>query len=174
MIVITIDPGTLTGWTCGGGSGMEDLTPAKAAPTKGRVAEPEYARCGKLAALLHRLGCIGTVPTHLRVAYVVCEGAAGFTKGKHAVRVSNELRGVVKAWCWRNNVAYIEIAPTDLQRFATGRGQVPKDEMLALARSRLNYPGTDDNEADAWWLREWARMHLSGALRDETRSLVIP
>lgn len=156
-MIITIDPGSATGWTCDERSGVRDLTPKVAAPTKRRVAEPEYARCGKLWALLQEIA------GPMCADFVVCEGAAGFTKGKHAVRVSNELRGVVKAWCWTRGAKYIEIAPTDLQRHATGRGQVPKEEMLALAKSHLGYHGTDDNEGDAWWLRNWAVTHIQEA-----------
>ena len=154
--VIAIDPGTVTGWATENGVGVEDLTPKAAAPTKGRVKEPEYSRCGKLWHLLVTLRSCDRDTD----AVVVCEGARGFMKGKDAVRVSNELRGVVKAFCHSHGLQYVEVQPQDLQRFVTGRCQVPKEEMLGLAKERYGYTGDDDNAADALHLLAWARKHL--------------
>ena len=162
MNVIAIDPGTVTGWATASRSGACNLSPLHAAPSKGRSPEPEYARCGKLWLLLDRIA------TSV-ISAVICEGARGFLKGKAAVRVSNELRGVVKAWCWIRRAKYVEVQPVDLQRFVGGRGQVPKEEMLEAARTRLGYHGHDDNEADALWLLEWGRINLAVQMGEATK-----
>lgn len=157
--IIALDPGTSTGFACSNGChGVRDLAPLKAAPKKKREAEPEYARCGKLWALLHELVVL---PPITPSTTVVCEGAFGFMKGKNAVRVSNEIRGVVKAWAWTFGAAYVEVQPTDLQRFVTGRGQVPKEEMLRLAQERYGYAGEDDNVGDALHLLAWAKANIT-------------
>lgn len=157
MKIIAVDPGSVTGWALDGRSGATNIAALKAAPRKGRPEpEPEYVRCGNLWGLLDVL--YEGVPVT-----VVCEGAAGFMKGKHAVRVSNELRGVVKAWCAIRGARYVEVQPQDLQRFAAGRCQVPKDEMVRLARERYGYQGSDDNTADALHLLAWAKANLAAA-----------
>ena len=157
--VIALDPGTVTGWATENASGFQDLTPKPAAPTKGREKEPEYSRCGKLWAILRNI--TDRMPSNGQGGVVVCEGARGFMKGKDAVRVSNELRGVVKAFCYWYGLRYVEVQPQDLQRFVTGRCQVPKEEMLRLAQERYGYTGDDDNAADALHLLAWARKYLN-------------
>lgn len=161
MKIIAIDPGTKCGYATGfeaGEFGCRDLSPLTAAPRKGRSPEPEFARCGKLWELLRDLAQ-PPVPSPFTV---VCEGAAGFMKGKAAVRVSNELRGAVKAWCWANGARYLEIQPHDLKRFAIGKSTADKAEMVRAARERFGYEGANDNEADALWLLAWARQHVAG------------
>lgn len=172
--LICIDPGTITGFaTSLGRVGTIDLTPlralkgspakpAKIAKRDGRIlrpavpavepraAEPENSRCGKLYQALDR-----EFPGHCWRA-VVCEGATAFQRGKAAVRVSHELRGVVKAWCWINHIEYVEVQPMDLKRYSCGKFDAGKDEMIEAARARLGYAGSSDDEADALWLLEWA------------------
>lgn len=45
------------------------------------------------------------------------------------------------------------IPPATLKKYATGRGNASKNEVLVSAVRRLGYTGCDDNEADALWLR---------------------
>lgn len=45
------------------------------------------------------------------------------------------------------------VAPADLKRFATGKGNADKDTVM-LAASKLEPRITNNDEADAWWL--WA------------------
>lgn len=53
-------------------------------------------------------------------------------------------------------IKYVEIPPTVLKRYATGKGNAGKPDMLAAAIRRLDYLGSDDNEADAMWLHALA------------------
>jgi hypothetical protein len=45
------------------------------------------------------------------------------------------------------------VAPADLKKFATGKGNADKDTVM-LAASKLEPKITNNDEADAWWL--WA------------------
>lgn len=157
MKILAIDPGTITGWADSTGAhGTFDLTPRKAKPaTKRRPAilpDPQERRPGRLFMFVHERAA--------GVDVVVCEGAVGYQRGKAAVRVSHELRGVVQAACWGSHTRYVEVQPPDLKRFATGSSVADKDQMIAAARARLGYTGDDDNEADALWLLAWARAHV--------------
>ena len=89
---------------------------------------------------------------------LVCEGAASFQRGKAAVRVSHELRGAVQTWCWVNGATYVEIEPADLKKFATGKGNATKDDMLAVARKLYKPDCESDDEADALHLLAWAEQ----------------
>jgi Holliday junction resolvasome RuvABC endonuclease subunit len=64
-----------------------------------------------------------------------------------------ELGGLVRWELHRAGVPWIVIPPTSLKKYATGSGVATKTAMVIAARDRLGYEGTDDNEADALWLR---------------------
>jgi len=154
--IIAIDPGNKTGITYGYSNAkpiteLHDFTPKPATKgskkTPGRKAEEKHIRYGKLFLLIQKIIRQETNPTTEVV--VVCEGAAGFTKGKSAVEVSNKYRGVVEAFAAIHNYTYIGIQPNDLQRWATNKGRAEKTEMMKVAFEKYGYKGTDDNEADS-------------------------
>jgi Holliday junction resolvasome RuvABC endonuclease subunit len=64
-----------------------------------------------------------------------------------------ELGGLIRWELHRRAVPWLVVPPTTLKKYATGKGQATKTEMVIAARERLGYTGTDDNEADALWLR---------------------
>lgn len=59
-----------------------------------------------------------------------------------------------------NGNQFAMVTPSTLHKLATGKGQAKKVDMVIAARDRLGYDGTDDNEADALWLREAGLQHL--------------
>lgn len=75
---------------------------------------------------------------------------------------AGELGGVVQLALYDANVAYVLIAPGSLKKFATGKGNANKDAML-VAAVRAGYQGNDNNEADAWWLRQMGLYHCREA-----------
>lgn len=158
-LFIAIDPATTTGWCHRDSHGEWKLAAAKAAPTKGREAEPSWCRPGKIFDHLFRL-TYALSAHHKLPLHIVCEGAAGFTRGQKAVQVGHELRGAIKAFCWHMNMPYTEIQPQSLQQFHGGRSQVPKEEMIKIAQERYGYEGTSDNVADAILIYQWAIRNL--------------
>jgi len=172
--IIAIDPGNNTGITYGYSdqkpiTELHDFTPKPA--TKGnskkpaRKAEEKHIRYGKLFTLLTMIspadnGVIFPVQSPCEII-IICEGAAGFTKGKAAVEVSNKYRGVVEAYAAVKNCTYIGIQPNDLQRWATGKGRAEKTEMLKVASERFGYQGTDDNEGDSVLLYHFAKSTIN-------------
>ena len=82
---------------------------------------------------------------------VIMEGYSFGSRGR-AVFQLGELGGVLRMTAFRMNVPVVEIAPGNLKKFATGKGNAGKDQMLATAIRKLPYDGYDHNEADALWL----------------------
>jgi crossover junction endodeoxyribonuclease RuvC len=83
--------------------------------------------------------------------YVVEALSIGSTFGQHLTRAGlwHMVMDRVDSW----GTPWIEVAPTSLKKYATGKGNAAKDEVLAAAIRRfpaINVTGND--EADALWL----------------------
>lgn len=90
---------------------------------------------------------------------VVIEGYSYGSRGR-AVFDIGELGGIIRYKLWTLDVDYIEVPPSTLKILACGKGNVGKTEVVVAARERLDYDGTNDNEADALWLREFGLQLL--------------
>ena len=86
---------------------------------------------------------------------VVIEGySMGAQRGSAGVaQMMGELGGLVRWTLWDRGVPYMDVPPSVLKKFATGKGNAPKDAVLSAA-IRAGYDGSDNNGADAWWLRQ--------------------
>lgn len=104
--------------------------------------------CDRLRTIRDRLltDCMTEEPT-----YVAIEGPAfGRPQGMHAL---GQLAGVIYLALHEAGQPYVLITPSTVKKYATGKGNAPKAEVLAAAIRRLDYDGHDDNQADALWLR---------------------
>jgi crossover junction endodeoxyribonuclease RuvC len=90
----------------------------------------------------------------------VLEGFSYGSKGSSILDIA-QMGGVVRWAMWRKGVVVVELSPSTLKKFATGKGNAPKDQVLAAAIRRLGYQGHDNNEADALFLR-LAGLHAYG------------
>ena len=68
-----------------------------------------------------------------------------------------ELGGCVRFLLHRLGIPVVDVPPATLKKYATGRGNAPKDEMIAAAIRRFGFAGCDNNEADAYLL--WCLAH---------------
>lgn len=59
------------------------------------------------------------------------------------------------AWCEHHRIPYQGVPVGTIKKFATGKGNAGKDEMVAAMRARGHAP-VDDNEADALAILHWA------------------
>ncbi len=86
----------------------------------------------------------------------------GYAMGAHTAHAHalGELGGVVRLELWRAGIPYVEIPPACLKKFATGRGNASKDQVLVAAVQRSSGRTFTNDEADAWWLWLMALDHL--------------
>lgn len=87
----------------------------------------------------------------------VLEGYA-FARPNQAHQLG-ELGGVVRLALHDLGIPYVDIAPASLKKYAVGKGNAKKEEVLAAAIRRLDYEGANHNVADALWLRQMAADH---------------
>lgn len=86
---------------------------------------------------------------------VVIEEYAFSRADAHAHELG-ELGGVVRLRLWELEVPFVTVGPSQLKRYACGKGNAKKDEVLVAAVRRLPDFDGDHNQADAAWLRAMA------------------
>lgn len=107
---------------------------------------------------------LSSIRSHL-MAYVEVFGAdlvviEGYSYGSpNRAAHLGELGGVIRLALYERRVRYVDVPPAVLKKYATGKGNAGKNEMLTEAVRRLGYTGSSDDEADALWLRAAALEH---------------
>jgi crossover junction endodeoxyribonuclease RuvC len=87
---------------------------------------------------------------------VVVEGYSYASRNSQAHSIG-ELGGVVRVELYRLGIPYVEVAPTARAKFATGKGNAGKGEVLSAvsARTGIVWSGSgSDDMCDAWILQE--------------------
>lgn len=127
----------------------------------------------------------GSMPTKLKGMERLCflrDRVLHFCDGRDLVVIEgpslhSKGRGTCERWGYRGivllalhdaGIPFIEIAPSSLKLFATGKGNAKKDTVM-LAAARQGFEGADNDEADAWWLLQMARAHYTGSADTEYR-----
>jgi crossover junction endodeoxyribonuclease RuvC len=85
------------------------------------------------------------------VDLVVIEGYSFGSKGRSVFDIA-ELGGCVRFLLYRLGIPWVDVSPSTLKKYATGKGNSPKDAMIAAAIRRFGFAGCDNNEADAYLL----------------------
>lgn len=81
--------------------------------------------------------------------------------GTAAAHVYGGLLGKVQEWCADNGVDHEGVGVGTIKKFATGKGNAKKEQMVEAVRS-WGYETDDDNEADAIALFRLKAIELGG------------
>ncbi len=77
----------------------------------------------------------------------------GYAYGRHNKAAEiGELGGVIRVMLAEALVPWAPLAPKTVKKYATGKGNAEKDEVLAAAIRRLGYERASNDEADALWI----------------------
>jgi Holliday junction resolvasome RuvABC endonuclease subunit len=79
----------------------------------------------------------------------------------HGAGITGMVQGVVRLALMERSIQYRTVPPATLKRFAVGRGNATKADMRMELYKRAGVDVRDDNQADAYWLRELG-LHLAG------------
>lgn len=99
---------------------------------------------------------------------VLIEGYSFSSRNSQAHSIG-ELGGVVRLELWRKGIPFTDVAPTARAKFATGKGNANKAEVLSAisAKTGIVWSGSSaDDKCDAWILEEMGRC-LAGTARFE-------
>lgn len=94
---------------------------------------------------------------------VILEGYSFASRNSQAHSIG-ELGGVVRMCLWQRGVSYVEVPPTCRAKFATGKGNASKNEVISAISAKTNIvwsgPGADDR-CDAWILEQMGKCFLN-------------
>lgn len=93
---------------------------------------------------------------------VILEGYSFASRNSQAHSIG-ELGGCIRMSLWVDNIPYIEVPPTSRAKFATGKGNSGKSEVISAISSKTGMlfsgAGADD-ECDAWVLEQMGLTKL--------------
>ena len=93
---------------------------------------------------------------------VIIEGYSFASRNGQAHSIG-ELGGAVRMRLWETGIPFIDVPPTCRAKFATGRGNASKNEVVSAISARTGIiwsgPGADDM-CDAWILEQMAKHFL--------------
>ena len=140
--ILALDPATHCGWAINKSIyGVWDLTPKRDESIGMRL-------------IRFRAKLIEVIQKE-KINLVVFERPGGLFKA--SIITQSEIQGQIKVVCEDNKVDYRAYSSTEIKKFATGKGNAGKPLMIQAAKDKLDYPGNNDNEADALWILELAK-----------------
>ena len=77
--------------------------------------------------------------------------------GKFNNSFQYELGTVYRMMLHKEDYPFIEVPPTSLKKFITGKGNTKKDKIMLDVYKRWDFDPADDNEADAYGLAQFGR-----------------
>lgn len=143
MILLALDLGTKTGW-CAGEAALHATGVQNFSPRRHEGGGMRILRFQRWLDEIHAARGIQEV---------VYEEVRRHN-GVDAAHVYGGLMGALTAWCEARGVPYAGVPVGTIKKFATGKGNASKDDMLVAVRSWVQpgvgtYDPADDNEADA-------------------------
>ena len=93
---------------------------------------------------------------------VIIEGYSFASRNSQAHSIG-ELGGAVRMKIWERGVLYVDVPPTCRAKFATGKGNAGKTEVISAISSKtgLVFSGAGaDDECDAWILEQMGLTHV--------------
>ncbi|OUM85664.1 MAG: hypothetical protein BAA01_09335 [Bacillus thermozeamaize] len=98
---------------------------------------------------------IDEVMRHLQPEDIICIEGFGFAS-QQAIQLGGIGWGIRMA-LYRRGIAYTEVSPSQVKKFASGKGNTKKDEMAVHIYKRWGFEHSSDNVRDAFVLAQIAR-----------------
>lgn len=134
LVILAIDPATHCGWAIN-----KDVYGVWNLGT--RKDESWGMKLVRMKAKLQE------IHTAYKFNVIVYERPGG--RNTQAIITQSKIIGVIETFCQEKDIDYRAYSSTEIKKFATGKGNCGKDQMIIAAKNKLGYPGEDDNEADA-------------------------
>lgn len=94
------------------------------------------------------------------VDLAVLEGYDPHPQGALALIRAAEIGGIVRTTLTHEDVPFVDVPPSSLKKYATGKGNAAKAKVFDAAKMQRGGDGVANyDEADAFWLRRGALEH---------------
>jgi len=142
MKILALDMATKTGWATNSPaiSGVESF-----AVRRGESPGMRYVRFQSW---------LTEMVAHIAPALIVYEQA--HHRGGAATEVAAGFATHLQSFVARNGIEITTVHTGTIKKFATGRGNASKSQMMEAYHDTFGKLPEDDNEADAKWILEWA------------------
>jgi Holliday junction resolvasome RuvABC endonuclease subunit len=107
------------------------------------------------------------IRTLLRVALIAAgpvrlAAVEGYSMGSKAGQLAQlgELGGMVRLELWERGIPFLDVSPSSLKSFVTGKGNAPKEIMLREVFRKWQYEAEDNNRGDAYGLAKFAQTYV--------------
>lgn len=95
--------------------------------------------------------------------YITIESPSNHSKGKFISQMFG-IAWAIRIQLMRLGIRYIDVAPSQVKKFATGKGNAPKDQMILPLSKKWGFENRNDNIRDAYVL---ARIGLNLHQREQ-------
>jgi hypothetical protein len=151
MNILAIDLGTTTGWAYGDGSCVCNGNNYSGSESF----KPKRFEGGGMRYLRFRRW-LTDIKGHAGSLDAVYFEEVRRHLGVDAAHAYGGFMATLMAWCEHHQIPYSGVPVGTIKKFATGKGNASKDEMIEAARVATNFLPIDDNEADAIHLLRYA------------------
>lgn len=146
MRILGLDPGSQCGFAVIGPLGIDVSGVWQLAPARGESPGARYLR---LRARLQETRA--AYPDLRLVAYEQAHQRGGAAT-EYAVGCSTH----IQSWCAEHQVDHAAVHSATVKKWATGKGNAGKDEMIRCGLVRFSPTTSTDDEMDALWIAAWA------------------
>ena len=152
MRILALDFGSTTGYAIGTAHGLTIHTSGtwNIAPRRGDSPGMRYIYLRRKFEEV-----LGAYPD---LSLVVYEQA--HMRGGAATSYAMGCEATLQAWCAEKGLEFTTVHSATLKKFATGKGNSKKPEMMVAATKR-GWTFADDNEADALWILDYALREVA-------------
>jgi Holliday junction resolvasome RuvABC endonuclease subunit len=165
MNVLALDPATHCGWAVSENghiitSGVWDLK-----PKKHDMAKTKWAMLWDHTTLLHGMSPIDVIVFE----DVLAHSRPGGGTNIYAAHCYGGLAAMIEFWCDNYGKRCERLGVTEIKKFATGKGNASKADMVATARIAFPDQCVDsDDQADALWILAYYLDIQKQQLRDQS------
>lgn len=152
MIILALDLGTNTGWKIGD----TELSVSGTQNFGNSRFDGGGVRFIKFIRFLDQIAAEKMKPD--LVVFEEVRNHAGNT----AAHVYGGFWSHLMSWCEKQGIPYTAVPVQTIKKFATGKGNASKTDMIVAAQAK-GFEPADDNEADAIWLWEYAQKQFAPA-----------
>lgn len=139
-MILALDLGTNTGWAVGNANGLVTSGVQSFKPSRYEGGGMRYLRFkGWLADIKNNCGSIDAIYFEEVRRHAATDAA----------HVYGGLLAILTSWCEHHHIPYQGIPVGTIKKFATGKGNANKEQVVEAAHQWATGPIFDDNEADA-------------------------